>query len=113
MEDFYIIGKHQVTNEQFARFMSESGYRAQGSWRDHAGIGREKHPVVCVTCDDALAYCRWAGLNLPNDAQWEKAARGGDPPSRRIPERHARKAQRAGCRLRGQRTTAVVPLDSR
>ena len=110
----YWISRVPITNAQYRFFVADTGHRAPSHWEDgQIPRGKESHPVVNVTWHDALAYCQWLeeklqvtscrlkvwratgvevvnlqpgtfNLQLPSEAEWEKAARGGLPlPGRR------------------------------
>ncbi|MBM88486.1 MAG: gliding motility-associated lipoprotein GldK [Gammaproteobacteria bacterium] len=108
------IDEHEVTNTDFAKFISETRYETysekvkdslvfespnqeasfslpalswwklvpNANWRKPEGgrdsiEGKENHPVVHVTYQDAQQYCHWLDKELPTEAQFEYAARGG------------------------------------
>ena len=71
----YYLAVYPVTNAQYKRFVESTGYAPP------PGVvppDKLDHPVTSVTWDDAAAYCRWAGVRLPTELEWEKGARGVD-----------------------------------
>ena len=80
------MGKTPVTNAQFEEFvrdMHRSVSPEMGWDGQKVPAGEENFPVVGVTFYEAVAYCDWLSRKtdrkyaLPNEAQWEKACRGG------------------------------------
>ena len=77
------IAKYPVTNEQYGRYMAANKDAAEPAYWSDKRFNQPRQPVVGVSWEEAQAYCRWAGLCLPSEAQWEAAARGTD--QRRYP----------------------------
>ncbi len=75
----YWITKVPVTNAQYRFFTRTTGHKQPDHWEfGKFPPGKGNHPVVNVSWHDVMEFCRWTGVNLPSEAEWEKAARGTD-----------------------------------
>ncbi|MGH7796690.1 MAG: SUMF1/EgtB/PvdO family nonheme iron enzyme [Candidatus Binatia bacterium] len=77
--DAFYMDKHEVTVSRYEKFLQATGnVRPPEEWDTVDLRNGAELPVVGVDWHDADSYCRWAGKRLPNEAEWEKAARGSD-----------------------------------
>ena len=87
----YWISKNPVTFAVYRRFIKATPEQAvpyiKEDWAEPYNwearfrsfpADKAEHPIVQVSWYDAVAFCKWAGLQLPTEEQWEKAARGTD-----------------------------------
>jgi formylglycine-generating enzyme required for sulfatase activity len=79
MEQGLFVARTPVTNAEYAHFLAATGHKPPEHWKGKAPPDELRdHPVVYVSWHDAVAYTEWAGVRLPTEQEWEKAARGVD-----------------------------------
>ena len=75
--DGFWIDVYEVTNADYAKFVKATGHRAPVHWQGNVPpADLRNHPVTHVLHEDATAYAKWAGKELPTVAQWNRAFRG-------------------------------------
>src|ERR1700678_1111117 len=81
--DEFLLAACQVTNTDYGYFLGATKSSAPPFWSDPP-FNDPKQPVVGVSWHDAIGYCQWLSartgrkFRLPTEAEWERAARGGN-----------------------------------
>ncbi|MFH1068685.1 MAG: SUMF1/EgtB/PvdO family nonheme iron enzyme [Candidatus Glassbacteria bacterium] len=75
--DSFYIDRHEVTNRAYALYLEATGAKPPPQWPGgRIPEGRENHPVVNVTWEEAARFAAWTGKRLPSEDEWEMAAMG-------------------------------------
>ncbi len=109
----FSIARYPVSNQEYARFVADAPHAPPAWWGGREPPRRYlNHPVHDVAWADAVAYCGWLTresgrvYRLPDEREWEKAARAGD--AREFPWGDEFDATRANTREAGLGDTAPI-----
>jgi len=76
----FVLDRYEVTNAEYIEFCEATDRDPPQFWgidELSSGPAFPQHPVIGVSWHDALEFCRWNGMRLPTEAEWEYAATGG------------------------------------
>jgi len=76
------LGQTEVTVAAWRRYVKAVGGEMPPAPFFNEGWLNERQPIVNISWNDAQSYCRWAGMRLPSEVEWEYAARAGSTAAR-------------------------------
>jgi len=108
----YRIARVPVMNIQYKEFVDATNYQTPSHWNNgQIPDGKGKHPVVKVNWPDALAFCAWAKVRLPTEAEWEKAASWDDKTKKKRVYPWGNKFDAKQCNSRESGNGNTTPVD--